>query len=89
MTTYICENGIILNSLSIETLEEILEKLGKIQKELCAVRIGEQWGEYYLYGVFEMTVEEYDNYKDSGGTWNYHPASHYENMVRSRIRQLH
>jgi hypothetical protein len=89
MNTHLLSEGYIVENLDTEDLFKILERVAAVKEEnLCTVQIEEQRnGELSLYGVWEMTYDEAENYHNSGGVWSYHHPDYFFQIVEDEIKR--
>jgi len=89
MNTHNLSEGYIVENLSSEDLVKITEEVGTVQEGfLCTVQIEEQRnGELSLYGVWEMTYDEAENYHNSGGVWSYFRPEHYIQILENEFKR--
>ena len=89
MNTHNLSEGYVVENLSSEDLVKITEEVGAVQEGfLCTVQIEEQRnGELSLYGVWEMTYDEAENYHNSGGVWSYHHPGHFIRIVEDELKR--
>lgn len=86
--TYISAGCDTLRSLHKSLLGEILAELENVPPgHYCTVRIGKDLdGNYsYLYGVYTMTPEEYDNYRRNGGVWGHNTPEYYQEIIEEEF----
>ena len=89
MNTHLLSEGYIVENLTAEDLFKIIERVAAVKEgNLCTVRIGEGWfDDLYLYGVWEMSYEEVDNYQNSGGVWSYHRPEHFIQILEAEFKR--
>jgi hypothetical protein len=89
MNTHNLSEGYVVENLSSEDLVKITEEVGAVQEGfLCTVQIEEQRnGELSLYGVWEMTYDEAENYHNSGGVWSYFWPEHYIQILENEFKR--
>lgn len=88
MNTHLLSEGYIVENLDTEDLFKILERIAAVKEEnLCTVQIEEWRNGLSLYGVWEMSYEEVDNYQNSGGVWSYHRPEHFIQIVEDELKR--
>jgi hypothetical protein len=89
MNTHLLSEGYVVENLSSEDLVKIMEEVSAVQEgNLCTVQIEEQRnGKLSLYGVWEMTYDEAENYHNSGGVWSYHHPGHFIQIVETEFKR--
>ena len=88
MNTHLLSEGYIVENLNTEGLFKILEEVAAVKEgNLCTVQIEEWRGGLNLYGVWEMSYEEVDNYQNSGGVWSYHRPEHFIQIVEDELKR--
>lgn len=88
MNTHNLSEGYVVENLSSEDLFRILEEVAAVKEgNLCTVQIEEWRNDLSLYGVWEMSYEEVDNYQISGGVWSYHRPEHFIQIVEDELKR--
>ena len=88
MNTHLLSKGYIVENLDTEDLFKILERIAAVKEEnLCTVQIEEWRNGLSLYGVWEMTYDEAENYHFSGGVWSYHRPEHFIRIVEGELKR--
>lgn len=88
MDTHLLSEGYIVGNLDTEDLFKILEEVAAVKEgNLCTVQIEEWRNGLSLYGVWEMSYEEVDNYQNSGGVWSYHRPEHFIQIVEDELKR--
>ena len=88
MNTHLLLEGYVVENLDTEDLFKILEEVAAVKEEnLCTVQIEEWRNGLSLYGVWEMTYDEAENYHNSGGVWSYHHPGHFIRIVEDELKR--
>ena len=88
MDTHLLSEGYIVGNLDTEAIFKILEEVAAVKEgNLCTVQIEEWRNGLSLYGVWEMSYEEVDNYQNSGGVWSYHRPEHFIQIVEDELKR--
>ncbi len=88
MNTHLLSEGYIVENLNTGDLFKILEEVAAVKEEnLCTVQIEEWRNGLSLYGVWEMTYDEAENYHNSGGVWSYFWPEHYIQILETEFKR--
>jgi hypothetical protein len=88
MNTHLLSEGYIIENLDTEDLFKILEEVAAVKEgNLCTVQIEEWRNGLSLYGVWEMTYDEAENYHNSGGVWSYFWPEHYIQILEAEFKR--